>query len=114
MKSIAGTEAAAPPEDPALCFIRLELAPSQQRWIATLTSTGLAVIGVLATVTFHIPYPVLVFAGILLLTVPPAQRPLHQAVGATGAAVLGAVSLSCWRSPPTTSPGSTCRCSVPR
>ena len=90
MKSIAGTEATAPPEDPALCFIRLELAPSQQRWIATLTSTGLAVIGVLATVTFHIPYPVLVFASILLLTVPPAQRPLHQAVGATGAAVLGA------------------------
>jgi len=41
-------------------------------------------------VTFRIPYPVLVFAGILLLTVPPPYRPFHQAVGATGAAVFGA------------------------
>ena len=32
----------------------------------------------------------LVFAGILLLTVPPPHRPFHQAVEATGAAVLGA------------------------
>ena len=90
MKSVAGTEAAAPPEDPALRFIRLELAPSQGRWIATLEFTGLAVIGVLATVTFRIPYPVLVFAGILMLTVPPPHRPFHQAVEATGAAVFGA------------------------
>jgi len=90
MKSVAGTEAAAPPEDPALRFIRLELAPSQERWIATLGFTGLAVIGVFATVTFRIPYPVLVFAGILMLTVPPPYRPFHQAVEATGAAVFGA------------------------
>jgi hypothetical protein len=90
MKSAAGTEATAPPEDPALRFIRLELAPSRHRWIATLGFTGLALIGVLATVTLRIPYPVLVFAGILLLTVPPAHRPFYQAVEATGAAFLGA------------------------
>jgi hypothetical protein len=90
VNSAARTEAAAPPEDPALRFIRRELAPSRERWIATLTSTGLAVIGILATVTFRIPYPVLVFAGILLLTVPPADRPFHQAVEATGAAFCGA------------------------
>jgi hypothetical protein len=90
VNSTARTEAAAPPEDPALRFIRRELAPSQERWIATLTSTGLAVIGVMATVTFRIPYPVLVFAGILLLTVPPAHRPLRQAVQVTGAALVGA------------------------
>jgi hypothetical protein len=47
-------------------------------------------IGVIATVTFRIPYPVLVFAGILLLTVPPPNRPVHQAVGVTGGAFLGA------------------------
>ncbi|HYZ43178.1 MAG TPA: hypothetical protein VE687_21490 [Stellaceae bacterium] len=91
MNSTARTEAVAPPpEDPALRFIRHELAASRERWIATLTSTGLVVIGVLATVTFRIPYPVLVFAGILLLTVTPAQRPFRQAVDATGAALLGA------------------------
>ena len=90
MNSAVRTEAAAPPEDPALGFIRHELGASRERWIATLTSTGLAVIGVIATVTFRIPYPVLVFAGILLLTVPPAQRPFRQAVVATGAALLGA------------------------
>ena len=32
----------------------------------------------------------LVFAGILLLTVPPAHRPFHQAAEVTGAAFLGA------------------------
>jgi hypothetical protein len=90
MKTATGTEAVVPPEDPALRFIRLELAPSPERWIATLGFTGLALIGVLATVTFRIPYPVLVFAGILLLTVPPAHRPFHQAVETTGAAFLGA------------------------
>ena len=90
MTTVPRTEAAIPPEDPALRFIRLELAPSPQRWIATLGFSGLALIGVLATVTFRIPYPVLVFAGILLLTVPPAHRPLHQAVETTGAAFLGA------------------------
>jgi hypothetical protein len=90
MKTAAGTEAVVPAEDPALRFIRLELAPSPQRWIATLGFTGLALIGVLATVTFRIPYPVLVFAGILLLTVPPAHRPFYQAVEVTGAAFLGA------------------------
>jgi hypothetical protein len=90
VKSAAGTEAAIPPEDPALGFIRLELAPSPQRWIATLGFTGLAMIGVLATVTFRIPYPVLVFAGILLLTVPPTDRPFHQVAEVTGAAFLGA------------------------
>jgi hypothetical protein len=90
MKSATGTAAAAPPGDPALRFIRRELAPSRERWIPSLGSTGLALIGVLATVTFRIPYPVLVFAGILLLTVPPADRPFNQAVKATGAAVLGA------------------------
>ena len=77
MKTATGTEAVVPPEDPALRFIRLELAPSPQRWIATLGFTGLALIGVLATVTFRIPYPVLIFAGILLLTVPPAHRPFY-------------------------------------
>jgi hypothetical protein len=90
VNSAVQTEAAAPPEDPALRFIRHELGASWERWIATLTSTGLTVIGVIATVTFRIPYPVLVFAGILLLTVPPAQRPFRQAVDATGAALLGA------------------------
>jgi hypothetical protein len=90
VNSAARTEAAAPPEDPALRFIRLELAPSQERWIATLGFTGLTLIGVLATVTFRIPYPVLVFAGILMLTVPPAHRPFRQAVETTGAAFLGA------------------------
>jgi hypothetical protein len=90
VKTATATEAATPPEDPALRFIRLELAPSPQRWIATLGFTGLALIGVLATVTFRIPYPVLVFAGILLLTLPPAHRPFQQAVEATGAAFLGA------------------------
>ena len=90
MNSAARTEAAALPEDPALRFIRRELAPSQERWVATLASTGLAMIGVLATVTFRIPYPVLVFAGILLLTVPPAHRPSRQAVEVTGAALVGA------------------------
>jgi hypothetical protein len=90
MKSVAGTEASASPEDPALRFIRLELAPSRERWIATLGFTGLALIGVLATVTFRIPYPVLVFAGILMLTVPPAHRPFRQAVETTVAALLGA------------------------
>jgi len=90
MTTVPRTEAATSPEDPALRFIRLELAPSRQRWIAALGFTGLAAIGVLATVTFRIPYPVLVFAGILLLTVPPAHRPLHQAVETTGAAFLGA------------------------
>jgi hypothetical protein len=77
-------------EDPALRFIRRELAPSPERWIATLAFTGLAVIGVLAVVTFRIPYPVLVFAGILLFTMPPGERPFRQAVEATGAALLGA------------------------
>jgi hypothetical protein len=90
MTTLPRTEAATPPEVPALRFIRLELAPSPQRWIAALRFTGLALIGVLATVTFRIPYPVLVFAGILLLTVPPAHRPFHQAVEATEAAFLGA------------------------
>jgi hypothetical protein len=66
------------------------MAASRERWIATLISAGLAVIGILATVTFRIPYPVLVFAGILLLAVPPAQRPIRQALDATGAALLGA------------------------
>ena len=90
MTTAPPAEAVIPPEDPALRFIRLELAPSRQRWIATLGFTGLALIGVLATVTFRIPYPVLVFAGILLLTVPPAHRPFRQAVEVTGAAFLGA------------------------
>jgi hypothetical protein len=90
VKPTAGNAAAGPPEDWALRFIRLELAPSRERWIAALGFTGLALIGVLATVTFRIPYPVLVFAGILLLTVPPTHRPIRQAVEVTGAAVLGA------------------------
>src|ERR1700732_1436159 len=78
------------PEDPALRFIRLALAPSRERWIATLEFTGLALIGVFATVTLRIPYPVLVFAGILLLTVPPAHHRSRQAVETTGAAFFGA------------------------
>jgi hypothetical protein len=90
VNSAAPTEAATPPEDPALRFIRRELAPSPERWIAALAFTALAMIGVLATVTFRIPYPVLVFAGILLLTVPPPQRPLRQATEATGGALVGA------------------------
>jgi len=90
MKSVAGTAASASPEDPALRFIRLELAPSRERWIATLGFTGLALIGVLATVTFRIPYPVLVFAGILLLTVPPTHRRFRQAAEVTGAALFSA------------------------
>jgi hypothetical protein len=90
MITLPRTEAATPPEDPALRFIRVELAPSRQRWIAALGFTGLALIGVLATVTFRIPYPVLVFAGILLLTVPLTHRPFRQAAEVTGAAFLGA------------------------
>jgi hypothetical protein len=90
MTTVPPTEAAIPPEERALRFIRLELAPSPQRWIAALGFTGLALIGVLATVTFRIPYPVLVFAGILLLTVPPTHRPFRQAAEVTGAAFLGA------------------------
>jgi hypothetical protein len=90
MSTVPRTGAAIPSEDPALRFIRLELAPSPERWIATLGFTGLALIGVLATVTFRIPYPVLVFAGILMLTVPPAHRPFRQAVETTVAALLGA------------------------
>jgi hypothetical protein len=90
MKSVTGKQIMALPQDPALRFIRLELAPSRERWIATLSFSALAMVGVIATVTFRIPYPVLVFAGILLLTVPPPYRPLHQAVEATGAALLGA------------------------
>jgi hypothetical protein len=90
LKSATGSEAAAPPEDPAIRFIRLELAPSRERWIATLGFSGLALIGVFATVTFRIPYPVLVFAGIPLLTVQPAHRPIRQAVETTRAAILGA------------------------
>ena len=90
MKSATGSEAAAPPEDPALLFIRLELAPSRERWIATLGLSGLAAIGVIATVTFRIPYPVLIFAGIVLLTVPRPHRPIHRAVETTSAAILGA------------------------
>jgi hypothetical protein len=90
MNSAAGTAAPGPPEDPAFRFIRLELTPSRERWIGALGFTGLALIGVLATVTFRIPYPVLIFAGILLLTVPPPYRPLQQAVRVAGAAVLGA------------------------
>jgi hypothetical protein len=89
MKSAAPTETVAP-EDPALRFIRLELAPSRERWIAALGFAGLALIGVLATVTFRIPYPVLVFPGILLLTLPSPPRPVHQAVEVTGAGFLGA------------------------
>ena len=90
MTAVPPTEGAIPPEDPALRFIRLELAPSGQRWIAALGFAGLALIGVLATATFRIPYPVLVFAGIPLLTVPPPYRPFHQAAEVTGAALLGA------------------------
>src|SRR5215469_15619271 len=90
MKSEAGSEVMDLPQDPALRFIRLELVPSRERWIATLGFSGLAMVGVIATVTFRIPYPVLVFAGVLLLTVPPPCRPFHQAAEATGAAVLGA------------------------
>ena len=86
---IKGTVAASSGEDPTLHFIRLELAPSGERWVGALTFTGLAVIGVLATVTFRIPYPVIVFAGILLLTVPPAREPVHQAIETTGAGMLG-------------------------
>jgi hypothetical protein len=90
MKSVGGKEMAARGEDPALRFIRLELAPSRERWIAALGFAGLAAIGVLATVTFRLPFPVLVFAGILLLTVPPPRRSVRQAVETTGAAALGA------------------------
>jgi hypothetical protein len=98
--------------DPALRFIRRELAPWRERWIATLGFTGLALIGVLVTVTFRIPYPVLVFPGILLLTVPPAHRPFHRAVERPAPRFSAPVSRSCLRSPPTISPGSTCRCNV--
>jgi hypothetical protein len=90
MTRVPPIEAAIPPEDRALRFIRLELAHSPQRLIAALGFTGLALIGVLATVTFRIPYPVLVFAGILMLTVPPSYRPFRQATEVTGAAFLGA------------------------
>ncbi len=90
MTTAPPAEAVIPPEDPARRFIHLELAPSRQRWIAALGFAGLTLIGVLATVTFRIPYPVLVFAGILLLTVPPTHRPFRQAAEVTGAAFLGA------------------------
>jgi hypothetical protein len=114
MTTVPRAEAAIPPEDPALRFIRLELAPSPQRWIATLGFTGLALIGVLATVTFRIPYPVLVFAGILLLTLPPATAHSNRLSRRPAPHFLAPVSPSCWRSPPTISPGSTYRCNVRR
>jgi hypothetical protein len=90
MRSAAGAGAAAPAEDPALHLIRVGFAPSPERWVGALRYTGLAVVGVLATVTFRIPYSVLIFAGILLLITPPAHRPFHQAVQTTGVAFLGA------------------------
>src|SRR5262249_34864274 len=90
MKSEAGSEVMDLPQDPALRFIRLELVPSRERWIATLGFSGLAMVGVIATVTFRIPYPVLVFAAARLLPGPPPCRPSHQAAEATGAAVFGA------------------------
>jgi hypothetical protein len=65
------------------------LAPSHERWVATLAFTGLTVIGVLTTFTFRIPYPIIVFAGILMLTVPPAHDPVHQALETTWAGLLG-------------------------
>jgi hypothetical protein len=90
VKSVTDIVDASSREDPALRFIRRELAPSQEGWIGALGFTGLAVIGVVATVTFRIPYPVLVFSGLLLLTVPPPERPFRQAAEATGAAFVGA------------------------
>jgi hypothetical protein len=92
MKLAGSVATVASREDPVLRFIRVELAPSRERWIATLAFTGLAVVGVVATVTFRIPYPVLVFAGIPLLTMPPAHRPFRQAIETTGAALVGAGS----------------------
>jgi hypothetical protein len=85
-----GAEADPAPVDPALRFMRRELAATPERWVASLVFTGLAMLGVLATVTFRVPYPVLVFAGILLLTVPHPDNPFRQAVGVTAAAVVGA------------------------
>jgi hypothetical protein len=90
MTGVPRAEAAIPPEDLAVRFIRVELAPSRQRWSGALGFTGLALIGALATVTFRIPYPVLVFAGVLLLTVRPTRRPFHQAAEVTAAAFIGA------------------------
>ena len=90
MNTLPRTDAAIPSEDPPLLFIRLRAGALAAALGRTLAFTGLAMIGVIATVTFRIPYPVLVFAGILLLTVPPAHRPFHQAIEATGAALLGA------------------------
>jgi len=114
MTTVPRAEAALPPEDPALRFIRLELAPSPQRWIATLGFTGLALIGVLATVTFRI-------------SVPGAGLRRHPA--ADFAACTPPIQTGCrgdrrrmsWRQfrhpagdhhPPTISPGSTYRCNV--
>jgi hypothetical protein len=76
--------------DPTLTFIKRELAPSPERWTGGLVFAGLAMLGVIATVTFRIPFPVLVFAGILLLSRPHPEHPIRQAVGVSAAAVVGA------------------------
>lgn len=76
--------------DPTLTFIKRELAPSPERWAESLIFSGLAMLGVFATVTFHIPFPVLVFAGILLLGTAHPEHPIRQAVGVSAAAVVGA------------------------
>jgi hypothetical protein len=41
--------------DPTLTFIKRELAPSPERWTGGLVFAGLAMLGVIATVTFRIP-----------------------------------------------------------
>jgi hypothetical protein len=75
--------------DPTLTFIKRELAPSPDRWTGSLVFAGLAMLGVLATVTFRLPYPVLVFAGILLLSTPHPEHPIRQAVAVSAAAIVG-------------------------
>jgi multidrug resistance protein MdtO len=75
--------------DPTLAFIKRELAPSPDRWTGSLVFAGLAMLGVLATVTFRIPFPVLVFVGILLLSTPHPEQPIRQAIGVSAAAIVG-------------------------
>jgi hypothetical protein len=90
MSHLGGVEAGPAPVDPVLGFIRRELAASPERWIGSLTFAGLALLGVIATVTFLLPSPVLVFAGILMLSVPRPRHPFGQAVAVTGASGVGA------------------------
>ena len=84
---MSATEPAAPRASPF--FPVSELAGSPRRWRLAPCIAALAFIGVLATVTFGVPYPVIVFPGILLLCMSEGTTPARLALGASGAAAIG-------------------------